>query len=474
MKLFTKIYLCIVFFLSIFLIIVETVIVTMGIDELYDKAKNSAVSRHLIVCQGVQFDLLVLNDKNTDETDSFMYSSSSIPADDVYFNVSKDGKVICSNTDIIDITGDCDEQHIISKTIEFTGNNGKYIQTTSFIWVDDQKYRIDTLEDIENVFLSAEKTREKSSHYFIIAILASMIFAFVISILVTRPINKIYKASIKLSEGDYTVRINDKRKDELGRLADTFDNMAESIEDKISRLEENVREKEDFIANFSHEIKTPMTNIIGYADMIATGKQVDEEVRRKAGIIMNEGMRLETLSLKLMDISMEKREHLVFEEIAVNDMFDDIRDSICGRISDRNINISYTCDDQYIAVEYDLIKTLLLNLIDNSIKAESRNIQVVGKAVLSFDLEEEEAIKKTEKSLRNRYSIIVKDDGIGISEKDVSHVKEAFFMVDKARSRKQNGAGLGLALCDKIAILHGGRLNISSQEGKGTVVELIM
>ena len=133
-----------------------------------------------------------------------------------------------------------------------------------------------------------------------IATILAFIVVLYITERITRPIAEMTKTVRSFSKGEYDAKIKNITDDEIGELAGSFNKMADTVEDKIYELEKSAREKEDFVANFAHELKTPMTSVIGYADMIYQKDMSRAEIRDAAGYIVNEGMRLEALSLKLI------------------------------------------------------------------------------------------------------------------------------------------------------------------------------
>ena len=120
-------------------------------------------------------------------------------------------------------------------------------------------------------------------------------------------------------------------------------------------------------------------------------------------------------------------------------------------------NAEFARKDGYFWADYDLIRSVLINLIENSMKAGAKQITVKGT-----------------QGEGDAFTFTVKDDGMGIPADKVSRVKEAFYMVDKSRSRAEHGAGLGLSLCDRIVRLHGGTMDIESEEGKGTKITVFV
>ncbi|GAB6087132.1 hypothetical protein JCM11672_24040 [Alkaliphilus crotonatoxidans] len=228
--------------------------------------------------------------------------------------------------------------------------------------------------------------------------------------------------------------------------------MAETIEERIAELSNTARQKEDFVSNFAHELKTPLTSVIGYADMIYQKQLSREDTKNAAAYIIDEGLRLEALSLKLMDLIVLNRQDIILEELPADEILQNIADTLKPLLLSENIKFRLETVKAYIKIDYDLLKSLLLNLIDNAVKAGSTEITLTGK------------IK------RNSYIVRVSDNGHGIPADELDRITEAFYMVDKSRSRKQHGAGLGLALASKIAGIHGSRLEFASIPDKGTTV----
>lgn len=300
------------------------------------------------------------------------------------------------------------------------------------------------------------KQQETMRQYFVrcywIAMAAGMAVLMLLSVLLTGSLNRMSKAARRMADGYYAERLSLRGRDEIGVLAESFNQMADAVEGKIGELEKAARAKEDFVANFAHELKTPLTSIIGYADTIYQKELSRDETRRASLHIWNEGMRLEALSLKLMELTVLGRQDFPLTELPADELLQDVAEGFAPMLMEKQIDFRLQAQPGYVCADYDLLKTLLLNLTDNSIKAGSSQIELLGQ------------IKE------GKYFISVRDNGCGISEEELSRVTEAFYMADKARSRKQHGAGLGLALADKVAEIHGDRLHFESQKGLGTTV----
>ncbi|MCD7852532.1 MAG: HAMP domain-containing histidine kinase [Oscillospiraceae bacterium] len=230
------------------------------------------------------------------------------------------------------------------------------------------------------------------------------------------------------------------------------------LERGMDNLENVASRREEFIASFAHELKTPLTAIIGYADMLRSKDMMPKSRFTAAGYIFSEGKRLEALSLKLMDIIVAGRQEFELKRFEVGYFIRSIAAVTVPSLSEDGITLDMRWEPGVIEVEPDLFKTLLINLVDNARKASRRNsaIELFGKV-------EDDG-----------YAIYVRDHGRGMPQEELSRITEPFYMIDKSRSRAQNGAGLGLALCQRIAELHATKLEYESEEGKGTTVRILV
>lgn len=310
--------------------------------------------------------------------------------------------------------------------------------------------------DITKTLGQQEILQQYFMRCYLVAMTVGMALLGVLSTLLTGPLKRMSKAAYRMAEGDYGERLAIAGRDEIGRLAVSFNQMAEAVEEKVEELSRAAREKEDFVANFAHELKTPLTSIIGYADMIYQKELSREAVRDASWYIWNEGMRLEALSWKLMDLTVLGRQEFRLEEMAADALLQDVWEGMGALFRERGISFRLEAEPAYVMVDYDLFKTLLLNLADNSVKAGCHRIELLGQR------------------LEAGYRICVRDDGCGMEEGELSRIKEAFYMVDKARSRQQHGAGLGLALGERIARIHGCELAFRSRKGEGTEVSFCL
>ncbi len=346
-----------------------------------------------------------------------------------------------------------DEEKVVFQTYE--KNKKHYIFAFGFVRQGKSDVYMVTQTDISAAVDNQRNMMVYFQRMYLLILCLSFPIIFLLTKALTSPIRKVGEAAGRIAGGNYSQRIQTKGKDEIGELAADFNDMAQQVEDKIAQLSDMVRQKEDFTANFAHELKTPMTSVIGYADMLYQRDLPREEVKRAAEYILDEGMRLEALSLKLMDLFVLDRQDFLLEEMSVPLMFENMRQGMEPLCEKYNAALHMKLEEGMIRVDFDLFKTLILNLADNAVKAGSRDLWISGRAE------------------GDCYRIQIRDNGRGIPKEELGRITEAFYMVDKSRSRKQHGAGLGMALAAKIAENHGARMEIDSDGMTGTVICLI-
>ena len=329
-------------------------------------------------------------------------------------------------------------------------SEGYYVQTGATVDTLDRILYLETMRDISDVFRERELGFSVYRRVTIAMLIAGTLIMHFISSWLTKPIRLLTKATKRMAAGDYSYRARQVSDDELGLLTKDFNDMANTLEENIGKLEEGIQDRENFVAAFAHELKTPLTAIIGYADMLRSHKLDEEKSFMSANYIYTEGKRLEAMALRLLDIIVTKREETEFQNVSAESIFRYLEDMFVGG----GQRFRYRYDSGMVWAEINLIKTVLINLIDNACKASEAGgmIEVEGHR------------------LETGYRFVVKDYGVGIPREEQRNVVKAFYMVDKSRARSKNGAGLGLALCKEILQLHDSVLEIESEPGKGTCI----
>lgn len=293
--------------------------------------------------------------------------------------------------------------------------------------------------------------------------LLSLLFAggigiYLLSRYITRPIRSLDKLAGRIAEGNYEIRSHNKSQDEIGVLARNFNRMADQLVDQMEQKVMEAKQKEDFTAAFAHELKTPLTSIIGYADMLNSVDLSEEERREAYFYIYSQGKRLESLSHKLLELVSMDKNPLVMRPINTKTLEENLRITMRPIWKQRELRGKVNMDKGIIMGDAELLLSLFYNLLDNAVKA--------------MDKEGEGFILLKGTARKDGYEVKVVDNGRGIPREEISRITEAFYMVDKSRSRREGGAGIGMALCQKIVQIHKAELQIDSNLGAGTVVQI--
>ena len=272
-----------------------------------------------------------------------------------------------------------------------------------------------------------------------------------------KPLRKLARVSERIAGGEYTLRSDIRTSDEVGDLSRSFDNMAGTIEEKISDLEDTARRREMLLGALTHEMKTPMTAIIGFSGSLLSMPLTEEARLEAAHEIHEAARRTERLSQKMMQlISMQENPVVLKKRIDTRELLEKVCASMESAAQEKQIELQADVQSETLSGDPDLLFSLLTNLTDNAIKASP----------------EQTAVRLTGKVNNGMQILSVCDQGSGIPADKVCLVTEPFYRVDKARSRKLGGAGLGLSLCRMIAEAHKGQLDIRSTPGRGTIVSM--
>lgn len=217
------------------------------------------------------------------------------------------------------------------------------------------------------------------------------------------------------------------------------------------------KQKKQFTANVSHELKTPLTSIAGYAELIETGMAKPEDIKPFAGVIRKQALRLVSLSEDIIQLSQLEEsddEDMSFESVNLYEIAQRCVEALNINAINKCVTLNLTGEKCYIRGKAQLVEELVYNLCDNAIRYNKENGNVTV----------------TVTPLEKGASVSVKDTGIGIPKKYQERIFERFFRVDKSRSKATGGTGLGLAIVKHITQLHDAKLEISSEEGKGTEI----
>ncbi|MFT3952351.1 MAG: HAMP domain-containing sensor histidine kinase [Oscillospiraceae bacterium] len=311
--------------------------------------------------------------------------------------------------------------------------------------------------------LDRNRTRQVTTCLWLMGAMAgaSCLFAAAASGLLMKPVRALSAAARRMADGDLSTRVEIRTRDEIGVLGRDFNAMAGQLEQTVDALTDAARRQESFVGNFAHELKTPLTSIMGYADLLRS-KRVDEErLVLSANYIFEESRRLEQLSMKLLDLIVLKKVDIPLRAADMAQLLTDAAEQVRITFAQEGIALSCEAAERVVPADADLLKTVLLNLLDNARKA----VAAAGRA--------DGAVAVRGYETAQGYAAEITDNGIGMVAEELPRITEAFYMADKSRARRQGGAGLGLTLCAEILRLHGAALEFKSAPGMGTTVRMV-
>lgn len=374
---------------------------------------------------------------------------------------SEDNKVVMSDFDMYitderkEITeAKKDELSFIIRSLD----NKKYVFISSIINLKNKEFKLIISKDIQYVYL------HKNYNYKFFIVLDFLIFIilaigmYIISKNLTNPLVKLSDISKDIAKGDYSKRVEKTNTtDEIGVLENNFNIMIGVIENNIEELKFLNESKQRFIDSLNHEIKTPITSIIGYSDLLLKSK-LNEDMRVKAlSYINSEAKRLESINSTLLKLILIREEKDEMTNVNMGEIISNVTSMMDYKLERKNITLEIDIEDRRAYVDKHLIIVLISNLIDNSIKASDENSSIVIKGYSNES---------------NNYILKIRDYGMGIPKEDIDKVLEPFYMVDKARTRKNNGIGLGLSICSEICKVYNISIDIESQLNTGTEITL--
>ena len=369
----------------------------------------------------------------------------------------KDGDIIFKNISELNDTIQTYRNEADGSYRIYEEEGSSYLLVASEIDIGQKQIWLLNQFDITSVFTERDRQIQAFIKLDIVLLAVSVVLVWMLAVFLTRNIKKLSETSTQIAAGNYTRRTNIKSHDEIGELSQNFDVMAQSIEEHVQKLEAEVEAREQFVSDFSHELKTPMTAMIGYSKLLLNDGS-DESLRIKsADYIYRECKRLESLSktlLKMLGIGGEQLEkRLVYTDWLAESAERVTKDSMQYAV------LHCQVESAQIETEPTLVVTLLRNVIENA--DHSCAEQQAGTVTLQG------------RTVPEGYQFTIQDTGCGIAEEELGRITQAFYMVDKSRSRQSGGSGLGLTISVRICETLGIQMNIDSKLGEGTTVTLL-
>ncbi len=307
--------------------------------------------------------------------------------------------------------------------------------------VDTKRELLDGIYEISFLFLQA----------LIIGIGLALLLSFIISKRLTASLKKLEYGAKRMSKGEFE-KIEIKTADEVGSLCRVFNEMGSQIQDDFNTLKQAETSRKEFVANVSHELKTPLTVIKSYSQTLCN-TQVDSDTQKKfLTVIDSEVDRMTDIVSQLLKISRLEQKITANEKIDLFKICTDIADTLKFEADKKGIEITVNGKGETKA-DFDKTVTVITNLLTNAVKYSKQG----GRVIIS--------VKDN--------SVSVWDNGIGIDKEDLKHVFERFYRTDKARSRQTGGSGLGLAIALECAKAMNARITVQSEINEYTKFELI-
>lgn len=261
------------------------------------------------------------------------------------------------------------------------------------------------------------------------------------------PLEKTIQATKKVAQGDFDVRLQTKRKDETEEFVNNFNYMVKEL-GKTELLQK------DFIDNVSHEIKTPISSIQGFAKLLDDENISSEERKEYIGIIIEESERLLKLSNSTLKLAKLQHQDKITkkEQINITEQIRKVLAVLEPKWREKNLKVDISLNNIYFEGDEDLLFQVWMNLIDNAIKFSNNN----GKIHIKIE------------EIKDNIEIEIKDNGIGMEKEDIEKIYSRFYQVDKSHSGE--GSGLGLSIVKRIIELSSGTIDIKSEKNKGTKI----
>jgi len=289
----------------------------------------------------------------------------------------------------------------------------------------------------------------------IISLILSVILLFLL-VRLTHPFRKLGAAAESIARGDYGNRAPERGNDEIGQFARSFNMMADKVREHIDALSYMNESRERFINNLAHETRTPITAVLGYAELLKIGNINDEEREKSIDYIISQSRRIQGMAGKLTDLARMSNGNIEKRPIDIPEIISNAQATCKALLDEKQITLNKVLQTVNITGDAGLLESLLQNLIENAAKYSENRSEIDIQAYSEND----------------GAVLTVTDYGKGMEESEISKITEPFYRIDKSRSRIDGGIGLGLSLCVRICEIHNARLEIESETGKGTKINI--
>lgn len=440
---------------GIMLIAIHTYRDTMG------QAKESSSAVHYFIASGLLRDIAAMDSRGAD------YKQGITELSQLYGNLAENQKasIALYDGEVLVYSNSSEDGGFALSSLPSNGDRRIALKKNGdslAVWVEGRlpepynNYALLYRSDISNTLHGWYRMKNAMIG---IGLMISGFLAICLLLLLGRlfqPLSDISNTSRRIAAGDYSTRLTIKGKDELAAMAHSFNHMTDEIQRQMEELIATAENKQLFIDNFAHELKTPLTTIYGYAEYLQRAAISEEEKHFALECILSESSRMQTMAYQMMELANLRSDQIHMERLSVEELLQRVRQAMLLKASEKKIDLLFYCELSKIYGDTNLLESLLINLIDNAIKASNPGSPILVKA-FEYDAAP---------------MITVEDKGKGIPQKALSQVTQPYYRVEKHRHRCDGGAGLGLTICEQIAARHKAKLTLVSSPGAGTTATI--
>lgn len=460
MKFWQKAFICVIALFVVGFDISAFLIVQKSYGLSLDREINAAKNEHQMIKASLGQRLLSVEDDYTEYNENNLQYLLQPYAEyykrqEIYFQLYQNGMPVYSNFNFdTKAQLDINPGQIAYMLREIGG--------TPFLFVSS--FLEAPFTDFQLVYIKNERAIKEYKagiiRYCIAVFMAVSVILSAVTILMllklTSPFKKLRKAAREIASGNYDKRVAISSRDEIGDFALSFNTMTESVQSQIRTLSELTEAKQRFIDNLAHEMRTPITAIMGYAEVLKNADLRPGEKNMALDYIISQSERLKNMSAKLMKLADLGSSDITLEKVNLIDTIRSVERTFKATLDEKGVAVTKDVRVQILVTDKDLLETLLQNIVENSMRAVSKNGQIHIATLMKND----------------RTVIQISDNGIGIKASELAKISEPFYRIDKSRSRQNGGIGLGLALCNRICDVLGAKMSFSSGLGRGTTVEI--
>ena len=366
---------------------------------------------------------------------------------------------------IFDKLPDYGEGDVLSEDSGYYYNNlSKYVKQIDFTFRDGAKGSAFVVTKV-NSLISRELLIDMIIAILLILIFTSLMLTLWIRKGVFHPIDELNVAMKKIKEGNYDYMLQTDAKGEIGDLYRNYEDMRMHLKESVEESARNEKQNRELVSNISHDLKTPITAIKGYVEVIMDGVADTPEKREKyLRTIYNKANDMQKLINELTTYSNVENNRIPynFHRINVADYFGDCVEEVGMDLENRNIELNYSNlvePDTMVIADPEQLKKVINNIISNSVKYMNKSHGIIDIRIL----DEVDSIR-----------VEIEDNGKGIAQKDLSKIFDRFYRTDASRNSAQGGSGIGLSIVRKIIEDHGGYIWATSKEGEGTCMHFVM